>query len=977
MRGSVVDSAEPAAGDSGVGKAHALVHAALSASRAGGPTMFADLVRDLAATLAVDAAFVAVFTDDTGTHLRTLAAVLDGEPLANYSFAVATSPCAGVIGRDFRYVARGVSAEFRPGSLYLAAGIDSYAAHTMTDRAGRTVGLVAVLSRAPIQDQTLSEALLKIYAVRMGAEIERTRAEESLRDAALAVSSARGDAVFAELAGYLAKLLGVETAFVALTDESDPCQMRMLALHVDGQASEGGTYPLRGGPCETVLGREFRVYPDRVQELFPEDDAFRQGGARAYAGFPLFEEDGTPIGVIAIVSRRPLDDAARIEPMMRIFAARAGAEIARIRAADALRASEASYRSIFEATEDPVFVHDWDTGEIVDANPAACAVYGYCLEEARALRLTDLCSDAPPYTAADALQWIERAKRGGVQRFEWHRRNRDGSLHWDEVRLKPAEIGGKRRVLAFTREITQRKLAEEALAASEEQYRAIFNTSGDALVLRDAQFRIVDANPAFFAMHGYRPEDVVGRILPPLLIDEHRPIAQAMLEKAIVGTACAGEFRNRRPDGSLLEIDVRMLPVRFRDQPHVLVVARDVTAAKGELARRRALEAQLLQAQKMEAIGQLTGGIAHDFNNILTSVLGYIALASERAAAIEDPHLGRQLDQAHVAAQRARDLIAKMLAFSRRQRADRRPHQLEPVVHQAISLLRPMLPTTIELQTDVPPSMPAVSIDAVQVEQLLVNLCINARDAIGRAGRIRIAVRRAEVRDAVCASCRDRADGTWVELVVADTGSGVPPDVMERMFDPFYTTKEVGQGSGMGLAMVHGIVHDHGGHVIVHSEPGAGTTFRICLPPAAAPATQQPARVVRPDDAPRPTLRGRVLLVEDQPLVAGFVTELLESWGLSVTLHRHPDEARDWFMRNPQQVDVVITDQTMPSTTGVELAASITSVRPDLPVFVYTGYGEGLGDADLRGAGVHALLKKPIESAVLRGHLERALRPVS
>ena len=480
-------------------------------------------------------------------------------------------------------------------------------------------------------------------AVPIGTEVPRDRWEAALRDAALAVSGAHGEAVFAELAAYLARLLGVDIAFIAVMDSKDLSLMRTLALHMDGRDCDGFAYRLQGTACETVVGKQFQVYPEGVLDLFPADEAFRNLGLSGYAGFPLDEEDGTPIGVIAVVSRRPLENVPRIEPIMRIFAARVGAEVARVKAERALRASEASYRSIFEAAEDPIFVQDWDTGAIVDANPAACLVYGYGPEELRGKSLADLGSEldivqAPGLPAGGtAMQRVAQAKEGGPVRFEWQRLDRNGNLHWDEVRLKAAEIGGQRRMLAFTRQITHRKLSEEALRASEEQYRAIFNTSGDALVLRDAQMRIVDANPAFFAMHGYRPEEVIGRVLPPLLIQEHRLAAQDMLRRALAGEPCGGDFQSMHRNGGLLELDLRMLPVRFHDQPHVLVVSRDVTAAKRQQEQRRDLQAQLLQAQKMEAIGQLTGGIAHDFNNILTSVLGYIGLAAERVEQIGEP----------------------------------------------------------------------------------------------------------------------------------------------------------------------------------------------------------------------------------------------------------------------------------------------------------------------------------------------------
>jgi CheY-like chemotaxis protein len=315
-----------------------------------------------------------------------------------------------------------------------------------------------------------------------------------------------------------------------------------------------------------------------------------------------------------------------------------------------------------------------------------------------------------------------------------------------------------------------------------------------------------------------------------------------------------------------------------------------------------------------------------------------------------------------------------MLTFSRRRSGDRKPDSLARLVQNAIQLLRPTLPSTIELRTELGEPLPPVAVDAVQIEQVLFNLCINARDALQRAGSIRLASRWRESDPIVCASCRARAGGSWVELEVADTGSGIDPAVMERMFDPFFTTKEVGQGSGMGLAMVHGIVHDHGGHVFVSSQPGTGTSFRIWLPSADSALPQCTANASSSARAAPLRLQGRILLVEDQSMVSAYMTELLESWGLEVTLHRHPTEAHLWYMRDPRQVDLVLTDQTMPAMTGIELAACMTSVRPDLPVLVYTGYGEGIAESDLRSAGVVAMLKKPIDPDELRGHLERLLR---
>ena len=249
------------------------------------------------------------------------------------------------------------------------------------------------------------------------------------------------------------------------------------------------------------------------------------------------------------------------------------------------------------------------------------------------------------------------------------------------------------------------------------------------------------------------------------------------------------------------------------------------------MERERArLEAQLRQAQKMEAIGHLTGGIAHDFNNLLTSIMGYVTLAAERSADGRDDKLASYLEQAHLACGRARDLIQQMLTFSRSRRGEPRPLALAPLIRESVKLLRSSLPATVALGTDLDDDAPPVLLDPVQLEQVLMNLAINARDAMRSSGEIRVAMRFVGRVAEVCTSCRKNVEGDMVELSVSDNGPGIAADVQERMFEPFFTTKDIGQGSGMGLSTVHGIVHEHGGHVVVEKRAGRRRTLSCAAP---------------------------------------------------------------------------------------------------------------------------------------------------
>jgi PAS domain S-box-containing protein len=1202
----------------------ALKRASLAVSVAGGMKGFDGLVENLAAVLETDVAFVSVFTDTARNRMRTLAAWLDGRLLRNYEYDLADSPCAGIIGRVFRFVPSGALSEIPAGTMYHAKGMDGYAAYALTDSTGAALGLIAVMNRAPLADGERVEAILKIFAVRAAAELERTRAEEALRSAALAVSVAGGETVFRDLVAALARILEIEMAAIALPKPGDAQMMQMLAFQVDGRVVDQFEYPLAGTPCEAVMGQQYRAYPARLMAQFPLDAGF-WGPLESYAGLPLFDAHGNALGIISVMSRRPLPNPDLVESMLKIFAARAVTEIERMRANDALRASEEQYRAIFNASEDALIL--WDsTLTRVDVNPAYERVYGWKREEVIDRRFEGR-RQVPPRYAEPRLELVRRSLAGETCHAELDAIRKNGERFQSEVRTIPIQHRGEPHVLAIARDVTERKRAEEAVRASEEQYRGIFNSSVDGMMLWDAHHQIVDVNQAFLAMHGYSREELVGQSQPVFIPGDFQEKCVHLLPEILAGKPCHIEARGQRKDGSGFDVEIHGVPMQYQGQPHVLVILRDVTdrvraaerlrqseeryrqlfemesdaillvdvetldlidvnraaeelygwtrdellrlkatdisvevadtqatiqrhtgtlriplrhhrrkdgsvfqveissnlleldgrkvllaAIRDITERRRAeemlreseqryrmlfemesdaivvvdvqtlqhldanraavelygysreellalkstdlsaepadtsaamragskqstgvvkvplrhhrkkdgtvfpvditanffeldghpimvaairditerrmreeerarLEAQLRQAQKMEAIGHLTGGIAHDFNNLLTSILGYIVLGTERQEALGDAKLGKYLDQAQRAAQRARDLIQQMLTFSRGQRGERRALALAPLVTESVKLLRSSLPATVELETEISAGVPRVMSDPVQLEQVLLNLCINARDAMNGTGQIRVGVRQDEFSDAVCASCRQKISGQFVELAVADGGTGIAPDVLDRMFEPFFTTKEVGRGSGMGLAMVHGIVHDHGGHIVVDTEPGRGTTFRLLFAPVAETSAERgaPEADASAPRKQRPRLAGRVLVVEDEEMVGDFMSEMLANWGLDVTVKRAPIEAEVWYAHDPSRVDLVITDQTMPRLTGVELARRLTGVRPDLPVILYTGYSDAVNDEAMARSGICALLRKPVDAdrllALLRAHLPGARQP--
>ena len=908
-----------------------LREAALAVSGAEGERVHEALASALATILKVEFATIAVFDGPARTHFRSIARVVDGRVRSNITYPIAGTPCESAVGRAFGYYPANVRARF-PQLELEKEKIEGYAAATLNDAQGGAIGLVSVMSRLPLSNEALVEAMLKIFAARIGAEIERRRAEEERLENVrrLHASEAQYRAMFDAAADALVlrdadyRIVDVNPAFLART----------------------------GFKREQVIGLDYlAVIPREMQP------ALFELHKRAIAGENVqFEAPATtPDGRTADVEVRGVPMLHQGKPHVLYV----GRDITQRKAQEAkLRTSEAQYRSIFDATTDALVLRDAEF-RIVDVNPAYEALSGNRRGEVlgkQALTMRD------PAKNPDRREVHQRALKGEHVHIETDAVRKDGSRFLLEVYAVPMSYSGRPHVLYIGRDITERKEQEERLRGSEEQYRAIFNAIDEALVLRDADFRIVDVNRAYETMSGNRRGDVVGELGLTFSDPERREERIALHQRALAGEQVQFEVEGRARDGRQFVVEVRLVPIQYRGRPHVLQIGQEVTERLNADAERAQLEAQLRQAQKMEAIGQLTGGIAHDFNNILQGILGNLTLASERQAELGDARLRKYLERAQHSAQRARELIAQMLTFSRGQRGARRAVAMPDLVRDACKLLRSTLPSTIDLRLNLDDAMPPLELDPVQVEQVLLNLCINARDAMKGTGAIRIGLKAPAHVRAVCASCRQKVDGRFVELYVRDTGPGIPAKVMERMFEPFFSTKEVGRGTGMGLSLAHGIVHEHGGHILVDCIENERTKFRVLLPaPEGVSAEPEPEGLATLPPARRPKLKGRVLVVDDEQAIREFMADLLGGWGLEVATLPDGAVARDAIAQEPARYDLVITDQTMPQLTGLGLAREVARLRPGLPVVLYTGYAEDLSPQQLAEAGVARLLRKPIE----------------
>jgi len=479
-------------------------------------------------------------------------------------------------------------------------------------------------------------------------------------------------------------------------------------------------------------------------------------------------------------------------------------------------------------------------------------------------------------------------------------------------------------------------------------YRLTFELSPSGIIVIDASGTIVLANREIERLFGYAREELVGRsidILVPERFRSRRPgFREGFFHSPQARPMGAGrDLFGLRKDGSEIPVEIGLNPITTERGTFVLSSVVDIRA-------RRLLEERLRQAQKMEAIGTLAGGVAHDFNNLLRAIVGYSELVATTLTSTQGL---ADLDQVRRAAERGQQLVQRILAFSRHRELARTPMNLSRPLDDAIQLLRASLPTTIEIRSHFDHDAPAVYADDTQVHQILMNLVTNAAQALGdRPGAIEVTLSAFQADDVFGRLHPSAKPGLHALLAVSDTGPGMSADVVEHAFEPFYTTKPVGLGTGLGLAVVHGIVQGSGGAVELHSRPGEGTTVLVYLPAATESERQAPA------DAPTPT-GPRILFVEDEEMLATLSKRQLEASGFAVTAYTSSLQALEAFRAHPEAFDAVVTDNTMPRMSGMALAQEILRIKPGTRILLVSGLVEMLDPGVIYAKGISGILGKP------------------
>jgi len=586
---------------------------------------------------------------------------------------------------------------------------------------------------------------------------------------------------------------------------------------------------------------------------------------------------------------------------------------------------------------------------------------------------------AHPQDVALVKQTIERASQDGRDfAHEYRLVMPDGLVkHVDVVARASSNASGELEFVGAVMDITERKRSEAELLHQTALLDELFEGSPDAVVLMDLEARVLRISREFAALFGYTAEAAAGRPIVDLIVPEDElENSRAGLARALTGERFVVEGERRRKDGTRIHVSIKRAQIVLGGKPiGYYGIYRDITerkraeeAQRAQEREREEMQRQLQQAAKMEAIGRLAGGIAHDFNNILGAILGYGELAQKN---LEGRAVRRHVDQVMQAGARGKGLVERILAFSRSGLGERVPVHVQSVVEETLEILAASLLPQVRLDKRLDAGDTAVVGDATQLHQVAMNLCTNALQAMERGGALTVVLDRESVPERRLLSHGTLLPGPYVRLSVSDTGSGIPPAVLERMFDPFFTTKGVGDGTGLGLSLVHGIVADFGGAIDVATQAGVGTTFAVWLP-----ASGETPRILAAPAGELPLGNGEtVMIVDDQRSLVALAEETLAALGYEPAGFDSSVAALQAFRADPQRFDLVLTDETMPDLSGVELVREIRRVRPELPIVLMSGYSGAQLTERARAAGAGEVLRKPLVRRDIAEALGRALRP--
>ncbi|MBU0729403.1 MAG: PAS domain-containing protein [Proteobacteria bacterium] len=560
------------------------------------------------------------------------------------------------------------------------------------------------------------------------------------------------------------------------------------------------------------------------------------------------------------------------------------------------------------------------------------------------------------------LKELEAYLSGKAESYssEYRLLTKEGLWKWvlDKGKIIDWDEDGKPLILVGThRDIQERKTAEESLIQEKNKLEAVIAALGDGLTVQDRNFKILYQN----AIQKERQGEHVGDYCYTAYQGKNEVCDGCLVAKCFDdGQVHRRETSATTHEGKDIFMEVSASPVRD-SQGKIFAAVETVR----DITQRKALEAQLQQSQKLEAIGTLAGGIAHDFNNILAAIFGYAELVQSNLS--KDSELWAFQEEVIKASHRAKELVKQILAFSRKENQELKPLQLSGIIQESLKMLRASIPTTIEIKEDINSQAGIILADPTQIHQVIMNLCTNAYHAMRETGGVlSIGLDKTDIDEM---SRFKIPPGSYVWLTVSDTGHGMNKQIQERIFDPYYTTKQTGEGTGLGLAVVHGIITSYGGHIKVNSAPQKGTSFNVFLPWIDLPSYDQEDQTT--DILPHGN--ERILVVDDEETIATLEERILNGLGYQVTSTTSSEKALQIFSSSPHEFDLIITDMTMPAINGAELSGKILALRPDIPILLCTGYSDLIDHEKASTLGISRLLMKPVARKELAGVVREIL----
>ena len=910
-----------------------------------------DLFRRLteAVSLGLDAKWVGICRLEAGAKaLEVLALWSCGEAGPTFRMDASTTPCAATVVHQGLHVhSSGLAAEFAIPKMLAEAGADSYRGHPIVDANGSPLGVVWAIDDKPAEAHEDDALLLAMAARRAAAEIQRSETNREIER-----HRERLDAV-------------VEGAQLGVWDwDIDHDYMYFN----DRFATMLGYAPGELEPGPTAWSG--LIHPDDYEMATEAVAAHRLGNTPSYTTeHRLRAKDGSWVWVLdrgQVTQRDETGRATRMAGVHIDITERKQAEIA-------LREERARFDLLIRAGN--IGFWEWDL-LAEHTRVASLLAERMALEPGKHTDVREWLGlihpdDYPRFIAAG-----NQLLKGTISYFRMEARFRaiDGwrsQLIGGQV-VERNENGRALRVMGTHVDVTELREAQASLVENEQ--RLLLLVEAARLGYWDLDLEtgssIVNERVMTFvgeqrADHRFEREEW-GRFfhpddLPRMIeaLDAHCAGATPYFEMELRLRAADGHWGWFLSAGQVATRNAEGKPTR------AVGLFQDISDRREAALQRERLEHQLQQAQKMDALGKLTGGIAHDFNNILASILGFTSLAQAQVVAGgTEGRMGEYLGAVMAAAERARELVTKMLAFSRNApREDLQEVDPAPLLAEVARMMESIIPSSIELSLELPAAPVAALLDPSDLHQLLVNLIVNARDALGEQhGRVGVSLKAPRHVRGVCSACHVEMDDLYVEIEVADSGAGIDPAILSRIFDPFFTTKAAGKGTGMGLSVVHGVMHRGRGHVLVESVPGQGARFRLFFPPAREVGQAEPAPASEATPPPGQEQGGgqRLLLVDDEPMVLSFLAELFRMNGYTVDTAGDGVEALSLLRQDPKAYRLLLTDQTMPRMTGTELSLKLRELRPDLPIVLCTGFSDSVNEQTAQALGIRYFLNKPV-----------------